>query len=83
MSVPARTVYVSNGRAGTMTPIAAATNAPGRPIPVSVAGVGRRHCCQLSHLLAIAGRFGGQRRGSPARRCRPAFPRSRTPATGR
>jgi len=54
---------------------------------VSVAGVGRRRCChrgcQLSHLLAIAGRFGGRRRGSPARRCRPAFPRSRTPATGR
>jgi YVTN family beta-propeller protein len=34
MSVPARTVYVSNGRAGTMTPVAAATNTPGPPIPV-------------------------------------------------
>ena len=34
MSGPARTVYVSNGRAGTVTPIAAATNTPGPPIPV-------------------------------------------------
>jgi len=30
----ARTVYVSNGRGGTVTPIAAATNTPDPPIPV-------------------------------------------------
>lgn len=34
MSGVARTVYVSNGRGGTVTPIAAATNTPGPPIPV-------------------------------------------------
>src|SRR5215475_12176769 len=34
MSALARTVYVSNGRAGTVTPIATATNTPGPPIPV-------------------------------------------------
>jgi YVTN family beta-propeller protein len=34
MSALARTVYVSNGRAGTVTPIATATNTPGLPIPV-------------------------------------------------
>ena len=29
-----RTVYVSNGRGGTVTPIATATNTPGAPIPI-------------------------------------------------
>ena len=34
MSGLARTVYVSIGRGGTVTPIATATNTPGPPIPV-------------------------------------------------
>ena len=34
MSALVRTVYVSNGRGGTVTPIATATNTPGLPIPV-------------------------------------------------
>ena len=34
MSGMARTVYVSNGRGGTVTPIATVTNTPGPPIPV-------------------------------------------------
>ena len=34
MSGLARTVYVSNGRGGTVTPIATVTNTPGPPIPV-------------------------------------------------
>ena len=36
MSGPARTVYVSNGRGGTVTPIDTATNTPGEPIEVGV-----------------------------------------------
>ncbi len=34
MSGPVRTVYVSNGRGGTVTPIDTATNTPGPPIPI-------------------------------------------------
>lgn len=34
MSGLARAVYVSNGRGGTVTPIATTTNTPGPPIPV-------------------------------------------------
>ena len=34
MSALIRTVYVSNGRGGTVTPIVTATNTPGPPIPV-------------------------------------------------
>ena len=34
MSGPVQTVYVSNGREGTVTPIDTATNTPGLPIPI-------------------------------------------------
>ena len=34
MSGPVQTVYVSNGRGGTVTPIDTATNTPGPPIPI-------------------------------------------------
>ena len=34
MSGPVQTVYVSNGRGGTVTPIDTATNTPGLPIPI-------------------------------------------------
>ena len=36
MSALARTVYVSNGRGGTVTPIVTAANTPGPPIPVGL-----------------------------------------------
>lgn len=39
MSGPVQTVYVSNGREGTVTPIDTATNTPGLPIPIGRPGV--------------------------------------------